>query len=93
MQKTLSERIEQAIRESWSPHDPDIQIIIAAREDGKLDITVISSLFEGRDSFERESDFWPVLRSFSPSDLVHLTYCLLLTPAEANAFYPGRGHD
>jgi len=93
MHKSLSERIEQAIREAWSPQDPNIRVEIASREDGKLEITLISAIFEGQDSFERESGLWTVLRSFSPSDLVRLTYSLLLTPAEAKAFYPERGHD
>lgn len=93
MQNTLAERIEQAIREAWSSQDPSLQIDVAARADGKLEITVISAIFEEQDSFERESRLWTVLRPFSPSDLIHLTYSLLLTPAEAKAFYPERGHD
>jgi hypothetical protein len=93
MQNSLSERLERAIREAWSSQDPNLQVEIAAHEDGKLEITIISSIFEGQDSFERESRLWTVLRPFSPSDLIRLTYSLLLTPAEAKAFYPERGHD
>ncbi|HLJ55639.1 MAG TPA: hypothetical protein VKT77_11420 [Chthonomonadaceae bacterium] len=63
--------------------DPDAAVRAETRPDGKLDLTVISRRFEGKDSREREEEFWPALHSIPKADMVHLTYCLLLTPEEA----------
>ena len=49
------------------------------------DITVVSQRFEGFDSRDREKIFWPVLDDITKSEMLHLTYCLLLTPEEATA--------
>ncbi len=84
----LAERVEGAIRGAWSERDPHLSVACARRGDGKLDVTVISRLFESRTSEEREILLWSVLRSFPADDSVRMTYSLLLSPAEAATFSP-----
>lgn len=81
--ENLQTRMEDAIRDAWSAQDPELHVSSLLHTDNKIDVTVISSLFEGKDGLEREAFFWPTFRSFSRSDLIVMTYCLLLTPGEA----------
>lgn len=85
--KALQARLEDAIRDTWSARDPDVQASSLLRDDDKIDVTVVSRLFEGKDALEREAFFWPSFVSFSRSDLIHMTYCLLLTPGEAERHF------
>jgi len=80
---TRQSRLDALIRECLAEWDPEAIVRSAIRPDGKLDITVISGRFEGRDSREREADFWPALDPVPKPEMVYLTYCLLLTPEEA----------
>ncbi len=78
-----SPRLEDLVRQCVTAWDPEAEVRAATRPDGKVDITVVSRRFEGRDSREREADFWPALEPVPKSEMVYLTYCLLLTPEEA----------
>lgn len=75
--------LERLLRERWSAKDPEVVVSSRLRPDGKVDFTVISRLFEGKDGLEREAFFWPVFDPVPKSELIYLTYCLLLTPDEA----------
>jgi len=75
----LAEQIRACV-EAW---DRDATVRTGIRPDGKLDITVISCRFEGMDSREREAQFWVALDPVPEIEMVYLTYCLLLTPQEA----------
>jgi hypothetical protein len=76
-------RLEALLRERFHDMDPDAVVRSAVRPDGKVDLTVVSRLFEGKDSREREGLFWPVFDPVPKSELIYLTYSLLLTPDEA----------
>ncbi len=76
-------RLEDVARRGWSAQDPDAVVASVLHADGKVDLTVISRLFEGRDAREREAFFWPVFAPVPRADLLYMTYCLLLTPGEA----------
>jgi hypothetical protein len=76
-------RLEALLRERLNELDSDARVQSSLRPDGKIDISVVSVLFEGKDSREREALFWPVFDPVPKSDLIHMTYCLLLTPEEA----------
>jgi hypothetical protein len=76
-------RLEALIRARWGEQDPDARIASTLRSDNKIDVTVVSRLFEEKDGLEREAFFWPVFASVPRSDLIYMTYCLLLTPEEA----------
>ena len=47
----------------------------------QIDMRVVSRLFEGKDGLEREALFYPVFETVPKTDMLHMTYCLLLTPA------------
>ena len=79
--------IEARIRSEWNRRDADAAIRLDSREDGKLAVTVISTAFEGLDSFDREALFWPVIRDLPNDTLIRMTYSLLLTPEEANRYF------
>lgn len=81
--EALRERLDTLVRERWSLRDPDVQVSSALREDHKIDMRVVSHLFEGRDGLEREALFYPVFDPVPKTDMLHMTYCLLLTPQEA----------
>lgn len=76
-------RLEGLIRECVSGWDEDATVRSAIRPDGKIDVTIVSARFEGMDSREREETFWPVLGPVPKPEMIFCTYCLLLTPAEA----------
>src|SRR5436853_155535 len=63
--------------------DPVAVVRTGVRPDGKMDVTVISDRFANIDSRDREGLFWPALAPIPKSEMVHLTYSLLLTPDEA----------
>jgi hypothetical protein len=79
----LAARVSEAVTSAWRTDDPEARVAATRRPDGKLDITVISRLFDSLPSVERERLLWSVLRSFPPDDTVRMTYSLLVTPAEA----------
>lgn len=79
----LQTKLETVIREGWRTKDPEVRVTSTLRADGKIDITVVSHLFESQDGQERESAFWPVFADVPKAELIYMTYCLLLTPAEA----------
>ena len=76
-------RLAELIRAGLAEWDAEAVVRSTVRPDGKIDTTVVSRRFEGRDSREREADFWPALDPVPKSEMVYLTYCLLLTPEEA----------
>ena len=75
--------LEALIRDCVTGWDAETVVRCAVRPDGKQDLTIISQRFEGLDSREREAIFWPVLDPVPKPEMIHLTYCLLLTPDEA----------
>ena len=79
--------IETRIRSAWNRRDADAAIRVDQREDGKLAVTLISTAFDGLDSFEREALFWPVMRDLPNDILVRMAYSLLLTPDEADRYF------
>jgi hypothetical protein len=83
----LQARLEQLIRERWSVLDPEVVVSSRLREGMKIDITVISRSFEGKDDLERSASFWPVFEPVPRSELIYMTYCLLLTPEEAADYF------
>ncbi len=92
-------RLEQIVRERWGEQDPAVVVTSSLRDDGKVDMVVVSRLFEGKDGLEREACFWPAFASVPKSDLIYMTYCLLLTPEEAARHFaepgppPGRDNE
>ena len=87
----IEARLRDAISHAWDETGFDFRLIVRPRDDGKLDITVISSTFEGLDSFEREALFWPVIRTLPPDDFVRMTYALLITPDESEHYFAENG--
>lgn len=86
MDDELARRVNAAVTQAWRTEDPSVRTLARRHADGKLDVTVITHLFESKSSEERETMLWSVLRSFPPSDTVQMTYSLLLTPSEASDF-------
>lgn len=84
-----AERVMRLIRDALAPDDPDAQVRATRRPDGLLETTVVTRLFEGLDSLEREALLWPILRALPTDDLLRMTYSLLLTPAEAGELFGG----
>lgn len=84
-------RLESVLRAEWGQRDPDVVVSGALRPDGKVDMTVVSRLFAGKDGLEREAFFWPVFETVPKSELVYMTYCLLLTPEEAGRHFAKSG--
>ena len=89
--RALQARLENIVRTRWGALDPDVQVSSVLRDDGKVDMTVISRLFEGKDGLEREAAFWPVFAPVPIADLVHMTYCWMLTPEEARRHLASAG--
>jgi hypothetical protein len=89
--KALQARLESLVRARWGERDPDAKVSSTVRDDGKVDLMVVSRLFEGKDGLEREAFFWPVFAPVPKSDLIHMTYCLLLTPEEAARLFARPG--
>lgn len=81
--EALQARLEHRIRAYWSAQDPDVQVSSLLHADGRIDLTVVSRLFADKDGLEREAFFWPVFAPVPKSELIQMTYCLLLTPEEA----------
>jgi hypothetical protein len=86
MDDELARRVEEAVSKAWRTDDPDVRTLTRRHSDGKLDVTVVTRLFESEPCEDRERMLWSVLRSFPPSDTVQMTYSLLLTPSEASDF-------
>ena len=82
-----SARLETAIRDRWRQQDNEADFRFSVRQGGLMDVTVVSRLFQGCDDREREALFWPVFEPVLKSDRVFLTFCLLLTPEEANRYF------
>lgn len=83
-------RLVQQIRACVEQWDPNAEVRAVIRPDRLVDLTVVSRRFEGRDSRDREADFWPALESVPKAEMVYLTYCLLLTPEEAERSFSGQ---
>ena len=79
----LQMRLEEVVRQGWSERDPEVQVTSVLRDGNKIDMTVISQRFADLEGRDREAFFWPVFDPIPKYDLVYMTYCLLLTPAEA----------
>ena len=78
---------------AWREIDSTGDIRFRFRDDGMAEFSVVSSLFEGLDSFDREALVWPALRNLPGALLVRLTYSLLLTPSEAARYFAGGAPD
>ncbi len=89
MAEELKTRLEGVVRTGWGERDPEVQVTSVLRADSKIDLTVISELFAGKDGLEREAFFWPVFAPLPRADTIHMTYCLLLTPEEAARHFVG----
>jgi hypothetical protein len=85
MDDELAARVLQTLSRAWQDQDPDVRVMLSRRADGKLDLTVVSRLFEAGGSEERERILWSAIRSLDPRDTIQMTYSLLLTPSEAAA--------
>lgn len=81
------ERLLEVIKETWGEKDSDAEYHGVLRPKGLVDLTVISPKFEGLDGLERESLFWRAFDGVPRDLLVYMTYCLLLTPAEAKRHF------
>lgn len=81
--EALRVRLETLVRENWGPSDKELQVLSILRTDNKIDMRIISPLFEGKDGLEREAFFYPVFAPIPKTEMLHMTYCLLLTPEEA----------
>jgi hypothetical protein len=85
-----TERLLELIRSCAEAWDASATVRSVVRPDGKLDLIVTSSRFEGMDSREREAEFWLTLDPLPQTEMVYLTYCLLLTPQEAKQEFSER---
>ena len=79
----MPEIVEETLLERFRLLDPGAYLINSGHHNGKIDLTVVSTLFEGMDSSDREGLVWPMLRDLPEQDLLRMTYCLFLTPEEA----------
>ena len=84
--ESLKGRLESLILRELHKEDAQVKVISRLREDQKIDVTVISTLFEGRDGQARESLFWRVFAETPKSELIYMTYALMMTPDEAKQF-------
>ena len=75
----LIDRLREGVR-AWDASTTTRTVILPS---GLIDVTVVSSRFQGLNSREREEIFWPALDSIPKPQMIHLTYCLLLSPDEA----------
>src|SRR5690349_20050728 len=91
--EALQARLEQRVREQWQREDPELRVSSRLRPDGKIDMTVVSRLFAGKDGLEREAFFWPTFADVPDSELISMTYCLLLTPEEAERHFAAPDTD
>ena len=82
----LRGRLETLIRTEWKVFDPFATVTSKLHEDGKIDFTVISEHFENMDGLQREAFFWRSFKDVPKTDLVRMTYGLLMTPEEAKKF-------
>ena len=89
--RALQTRLEEVVRQGWRERDPDVQVTSVLRDGNKIDMTVISTQFAGREGRDREALFWPVFDPIPKYDLIYMTYCLLLTPEEAALRNPTQG--
>ncbi len=84
--ETLRGRLEALITAKWKDFDPSARVTSKLREDGKIDFTVISERFASMDGLQREAFFWQSFTDIPKTDLVRMTYGLLMTPDEAIRF-------
>lgn len=91
--RALQARLEEVVRQGWRERDPEVQVSSVLRDGNKIDMTVISKLFEGLEGRDREACFWPVFDPVPKYDLVYMTYCLLLTPEESARRNSSPGED
>ena len=93
MEDCTAAALRNQIQRAWSDTDPSAKVEARVRPDGKRELIVVSSLFEGTDSAEREALFWPAVRDLPRDLLVQMTYSLLLTPDEANRYFAEEAPD
>src|SRR5688572_3138661 len=79
----------RAVSNAWRTIDPAGDSRIRIRDDGLAELIVVSNLFEGKESTEREAVFWPALQELPRDVLMRMTYSLLLTPKEADQYFAG----
>ena len=82
----LREKLETLILAEWKVFDPFARVTSKLREDGKIDFTIISERFASMDGLQREAFFWQSFKDVPKTDLVRMTYGLLMTPEEAKRF-------
>ena len=84
--EALRASLETLILQKMRLLDPQVLVGSKLREDNKIDVRVVSSRFEGLDAQERERIFWDVFEETPKSELIHMTYALMMTPEEAIRF-------
>ena len=63
MQPDERENLQRVLTREMHGIDPNARVSARTRPDGKIDVAVVSSLFIGKDSEEREALFWPILQT------------------------------
>jgi hypothetical protein len=86
-QQERARNLEQQVREAFAEIDPDAKLEVRLRPDGKFDLHLVSTKFEGMGSTEREALFWSRIRRLPSSVTIRMTYALLLSPAEAETYF------
>ena len=88
-----AEQLERQVNDAWSEIDDGARAEVRLRQDGKFDLRLVSTRFEGLDSTQRESLFWSRIRRLPSSLTVRMTYALLLTPDESEQYFDADGED
>ena len=82
-----AKQLEHQVKDALIETDPDATVEVKLRPDGKFDLRLMSTRFEGLDSTQREAFFWSRIRRLPSSVTVRMTYALLLTPEEASSYF------
>jgi hypothetical protein len=90
-QRERARQLERQVGESWEEIDSEASVQVRLRPDGKFDLRLVSTRFEGMDSTEREALFWSRIRRLPSSITIRMTYALLLTPEEARSYFDEAG--
>jgi hypothetical protein len=72
-QQERAQQLERQIWEAWEETDAQASIEVRLRPDGKFDLRVVSTRFEGLDSTQRENLFWSRIRRLPSSLTVRMT--------------------
>ena len=86
MNAELAGQIRQLVLADLHDRDPKATVSVRERPDGLLDLTVVSTVFAGMAAAGRESLLWSILQTLPREATLHMTYSLLLTPTESQAF-------